>query len=147
MNKNLFFFYSCCFFKGLPPLPQLGLWTFEPTIDFFHWSAVFTHLEPAIPFFILVSGFEPTIDFFHWSAVFTHLEPAIPFFILVSGFEPTIDFFHWSAVFTHLEPAIPFFILVSGFPHRKCYDVILWSRDRSRPIRSQEIYQTSPTYY
>ena len=31
------------------------------------------------------------------------------------------------------EPAIPFYPLVSGFPHRK----FLWSRDRSRPIRSQ----------
>ena len=52
---------------------------FLPTLSlrsiFFHWSAVFTHLEPAIPFF-------------HWSAVFTHLEPAIPFFPLVSGFYP-----------------------------------------------------------
>ena len=80
---------------------------------------------------------EPTILFSNWSAVFTHLEP-------------TILFSHWSAV-SHLkprdfrlyEPTILFSPLVSGFLHRK----FLWSRDRSRPIRSQEICHTSPLYY
>ena len=58
----------------------------------------------------------------------------------------------WFPISNHVtsgshEPAILFYSLVSGFPHRKCYDVILWSRDRSRPIRSQSESQTSPTYY
>jgi len=79
MNKNLFFFFIRVVFKRLPPLPQLGLWTFEPAFS---------------PRFFL--PLEPAILFSDWSAVFTHLEPAIPFF------------FHWSAVSTHLEPTILF---------------------------------------
>ena len=72
-----------------------------------------------------------------FSAVFTHLEP-------------TILFSHSPAVslskprdFRLYEPTILFYPLVSGFPHRK----FLWSRDRSRPIRSLHLGQTGPLYY
>ena len=72
-----------------------------------------------------------------FSAVFTHLEP-------------TILFSHSPAVslskprdFRLYEPTILFYPLVSGFLHRK----FLWSRDRSRPIRSLHLGQTGPLYY
>ena len=84
MNKNLFFFYSCCFFKGLPPFPQLGLWTFEPA-----FSPRFLPTLSLRSFFPTGQRFLPTLSlrsiFSNWSAVFTHLEP-------------TILFSHWSAV-------------------------------------------------
>ena len=70
---------------------------------------------------------------------------------VTSGFmSPRSLFTQWSAVshfkprdFRLYEPTIPFYPLVSGFPHRK----FLWSRDRSRPIRSQEICYLGPLYY
>ena len=87
---KIYFFYSCCF-QRTTPLHQLGLWTFEPAFSprfsptlsprsiFFHWSAVFTHLEP-------------TILFSYWSAV-SHLKPR-DFRLLMS---PRSFFLHWSA--------------------------------------------------
>ena len=84
-----------------------------------------------------------TLDFWArvFSAVFTHLEPTILFShsSAVSHLKPRDFRFH--------EPAIPFCQLVSGFLHRKWYDVILWARDRSRPIRSLHFLHTSPLYY
>ena len=100
INKNLFFLFVL-FSKDYPSSPT---WT----LDFWArvFSAVFTHLEPTIDFFPLVSGFYPP-----WAHD--------PFFILVSGFPSQTT---WLPV-TH-EPTILFSPLVSGFPHRKWYDVI-----------------------
>ena len=63
--------------------------TLSPRSIFSHWSAVFTHLEPTIHFFPLVSGFHPP-----WADD--------PFFPTGQRFSPTLSlrsiFFHWSAV-------------------------------------------------
>ena len=66
------------------PLPQLGLWTFEPA-----FSPRFLPTLSLRSFFPTGQRFLPTLSlrsiFSNWSAVFTHLEP-------------TILFSHWSAV-------------------------------------------------
>ena len=60
-----------------------------------------------------------------------------PFFTLVSGFSFQITWL--PVVWAH----DPFYPLVSGFPTRK----FLWSRDRSRPIRSLHLWHMGGMYY
>ena len=74
INKNLFFFIRVVF-KGPPPLPQLGLWTFEPAFSprfsfplsprsFFHTRQRFPNSNH------VTSGcMSPRSTFDQWSAV------------------------------------------------------------------------------
>ena len=125
------------FSKDYPPLPQLGLWTFEPA-----FSPRFLPTLSLRSIFPTGQRFLPTLSprslFSNWSAVFTHLEP-------------TILFSHWSAV-SHLKsrdfrlPMSP----RSSFIHWSAVSHTgndMTSSICSRPIRSQSESQTSPTYY
>ena len=104
------------------------------------------------------------IYFFFYSCCFQRTTPSSPNWTL--DFEPAVSprfFFPLSprSIFStgqrfplsnhvtsgYLWARNPFYPLVSGCPHRKSYDVIFWSRDRSRPIRSQEMGHTGPLYY
>ena len=78
-----------------------------------------------------------TLDFCVFSAVFLPLEPTILFL------DSSAVSYLKSRDFRLYEPTIHFWPLVSGFPHRK----FLWSRDRSRPIRSLHMGHTGPLYY
>ena len=113
----IYSFLSC--FQGPPPFPQL---------DFGLWACVFS---------AVLLPLEPTIPFSHCSAV-SHSKSRD--FRL---YEPAILFSYWSAVshsktrdFRFPWARNPFFSHWSAVsPHRK----FLWSRDRSRPIRSQHL--------
>ena len=86
----IYSFLSC--FQGPPLFPKLnfglcarvfsaGFLSLEPTIDFFHWSAVFLHH---------VTSLSPRSLFSYWSAVSPSKPRDFP--------EPAILFTHWSAV-------------------------------------------------
>ena len=75
INKNLFFFVIRVVFKGPPPLPQIGLWTFEPAFS----PQVSFPLSPRSIFstgqrfpisnHVTSGSHEPAILFSQWSAV------------------------------------------------------------------------------
>ena len=135
MNKNLFFFYSCCFQRTTPSSPT---WTldFEPAfsprfLPTLSLRSIFPTGQRFLPtlsprsLFPLVSGFLPTLSprsFFPTGQRFP-----LSNHVTSGSHEPAILFIHWSAV-SHTG---------NDMTSSIC----------SRPIRSQSEYQTSPLYY
>ena len=123
IKYDLFYFVL---FSRTTPLPQIGLWTFEPAFS----PRVSFPLSPR-SIFQTSQRFSPTLSprslFSHWSAVSPSKSRDFRFH------EPAILFTHWSAVSPTQKPDFRFRVMTSLI----C----------SRPIRSQEICHTGALYY